>query len=62
MALLVGVNVGSIVTLRGSLATLLWRDRCRRAGLRVDAWPYAARSPVCAVAAVSAALLALGLA
>ena len=44
MALLVGVNAGSIVTVWGSLATLLWRDRCRRAGLTVDAWPYAVRS------------------
>ncbi|KRE40487.1 arsenic transporter [Knoellia sp. Soil729] len=62
MALLVGVNAGSVVTVWGSLATLLWRDRCRRAGVRVDAWPYAVRSLVCAVAAVSAALLALSLA
>ncbi|WP_404385651.1 arsenic transporter [Knoellia locipacati] len=61
MALLVGVNAGSIVTVWGSLATLLWRDRCRRAGLTINAWPYAVRSLVCAVAAVSAALLALSL-
>ena len=61
MALLIGVNAGSIVTVWGSLATLLWRDRCRRAGLTVDAWPYAVRSLLCAVAAVSAALLALSL-
>ncbi|MFC7485954.1 SLC13 family permease [Knoellia sp. CPCC 206453] len=62
MALLIGVNVGSIVTVWGSLATLLWRDRCRRAGLTIDAWPYAVRSLLCAAAAVSAALLALSLA
>ena len=62
MALLVGVNAGSIVTVWGSLATLLWRDRCRRAGLTIAAWPYAVRSLLCAVAAVSAALLALSLA
>ena len=61
MALLVGVNAGSIVTIWGSLATLLWRDRCRRAGLRIEAAPYAVRSLVCAVAAVGAALLALGI-
>ena len=61
MALLVGVNAGSVVTLWGSLATLLWRDRCRRAGVRVDAWPYAVRSLACAAAAVSAALVALSL-
>lgn len=62
MALLVGVNAGSLVTVWGSLATLLWRDRCRRAGLTIDAWPYAVRSLACAAAAVSAALLALSLA
>jgi arsenical pump membrane protein len=62
MALLVGVNAGSVVTVWGSLATLLWRDRCRRAGVRVDAWPYAVRSLACAVAAVCAALAALSLA
>lgn len=61
MALLVGVNAGSIVTVWGSLATLLWRDRGRRAGLTVDAWPYAVRSLLCAAAAVSAALVALSL-
>lgn len=61
MALLIGVNAGSIVTLWGSLATLLWRDRCRRAGLTIKAWPYAVRSLACATAAVSAALLALSL-
>ncbi|MFC7490909.1 MULTISPECIES: SLC13 family permease [unclassified Knoellia] len=59
MALLIGVNAGSIVTVWGSLATLLWRDRCRRAGVTIDAWPYAVRSLLCAAAAVSAALLAL---
>ena len=62
MALLVGINAGSIVTVWGSLATLLWRDRCRRAGVRIHAWPYAVRSLVCAVAAVCAALAALALA
>ncbi|KGN37925.1 SLC13 family permease [Knoellia subterranea] len=61
MALLIGVNAGSIVTLWGSLATLLWRDRCRRAGLTIKAWPYAVRSLACAVAAVGAALLTLTL-
>lgn len=59
MALLIGVNAGSIVTVWGSLATLLWRDRCRRAGLTIKAWPYAVRSLACAVAAVSAALVTL---
>jgi arsenical pump membrane protein len=35
MLLLIGVNCGCLLTLWGSLATLLWRDRCRAAGIRV---------------------------
>jgi arsenical pump membrane protein len=34
-ALLVGVNVGGMLLLWGSLANLLWRHRCRLAGLHV---------------------------
>ena len=34
-ALLVGVNCGPLVLLWGSLATLLWRERCRARGLEV---------------------------
>ena len=30
MALLIGVNCGPLVTIWASLATLLWRDRCRK--------------------------------
>jgi arsenical pump membrane protein len=35
-ALLVGVNVGPLVLLWGSLATLLWRDRCRAKGVHIS--------------------------
>jgi len=35
MLLLIGVNCGCLLTLWGSLATLLWRERCRAAGLTV---------------------------
>lgn len=35
LALLVGVNVASGITWWGSVATLLWRDRIRRAGVRI---------------------------
>ncbi|WP_346029832.1 ArsB/NhaD family transporter [Dermacoccus barathri] len=35
LALLVGVNVASGITWWGSVATLLWRDRLRRAGVRI---------------------------
>jgi len=36
MLLLIGVNCGCLLTLWGSLATLLWRERCRAAGLTVS--------------------------
>ncbi len=41
-ALLVGVNVGGMLLLWGSLANLLWRRRCRLAGLHVS-WLQFAR-------------------
>ncbi|YAL82103.1 SLC13 family permease [Dermacoccaceae bacterium W4C1] len=59
MALLIGVNVGPIVTLWGSLATLLWRDRCRRAGLEVSIGPFMLRSALAALVAVGAAVAVL---
>jgi arsenical pump membrane protein len=42
LALLVGTNVGPLVLLWGSLATLLWRDRCRARGVHVSARHFAA--------------------
>lgn len=42
MALLVGTNAGPLVTLWASLATILWRDRCRARGLEVP-WTTLAR-------------------
>lgn len=59
MGLLVGVNAGPIITLWGSLATLLWLDRCRRAGVPVRIGTFMARSAVVAVAAVGAGVLAI---
>jgi arsenical pump membrane protein len=35
LAVLIGVNVGPLITLHGSLATLLWRQRCRAADVDV---------------------------
>ncbi|MBC9956958.1 SLC13 family permease [Yimella sp. cx-51] len=58
-ALLVGVNAGPIVTIWGSVATLLWRDRCRRAGVQVRLGTFTWQSLLIAVAAVVAATLAL---
>lgn len=43
VALLVGVNCGPLVTLWASLATLLWRERCRSAGVSVTWWRFALR-------------------
>jgi arsenical pump membrane protein len=60
-ALLVGVNCGPLITVWASLATLLWRDRCHRAGVRVSLRRMGIEGAVCAVAAVSAATLALAL-
>ncbi len=59
MALLVGVNVGPLVTVWASLATLLWRQRCRSQGLEVSVAYLAREGLLCAVVAVSAALGAL---
>lgn len=58
-AVLAGVNTAPIVTLWGSVATLLWRDRCRRADSEVPLWTYTWRSAVVAIACVVAATLAI---
>lgn len=41
LAALIGTNTGPMVLLWGSLATLLWRDRCRARGVHVSAWTFA---------------------
>ena len=43
VALLIGVNLGPLITIWASLATLLWRDRCTAAGVTVSAWRCAGR-------------------
>lgn len=58
-ALLVGVNTGSIVTVWGTVATLLWRQRCRRAGVDVPLRTYTWQSALVAVCAVVAATLVI---
>jgi arsenical pump membrane protein len=62
LALLIGTNVGPLVLLWGSLATLLWRERCRARGVQVSARHFAAVGlmgvPVVLVAATVA--LAVG--
>jgi arsenical pump membrane protein len=61
MALLIGVNVGPLVMTWASLATILWRERCRRAGMTISMWRFAWQGAVCALAATLAATLALAL-
>jgi arsenical pump membrane protein len=61
MALLIGVNCGPLVTVWASLATILWRERCRSAGVRVPTRTFAWQGALCAVATLAAAALALSL-
>jgi arsenical pump membrane protein len=58
-ALLIGVNAGPIVTMWGSVATLLWAQRCRSAGMRIDVGRIARTGTVCAVTVVVTATLTL---
>jgi arsenical pump membrane protein len=41
LALLIGTNLGPLITIWGSLATLLWRERCRSAGVEIKAYRFA---------------------
>jgi arsenical pump membrane protein len=59
LALLLGTNVGPMVLLWGSLATLLWRDRCRARGLEVSALGFAAFGLVAVPIVLGASTLAL---
>lgn len=59
MALLIGVNVGPVVTPWASLATLLWADQLKRAGAAVPWSHFILWGAVLAPAAVSAATAAL---
>ncbi|TDC62332.1 arsenic transporter [Streptomyces hainanensis] len=59
LALLIGTNVGPLVTPWASLATLLWFERCQAGGLRVPLRTFVATGAVLAVGGVLAAVLAL---
>jgi arsenical pump membrane protein len=59
LALLVGTNVGPVVTPWASLATLLWYERCRAHGVRVPLGRLVAAGAVLAVAALVAGVVAL---
>ena len=58
-ALLIGVNLGAIVTPWGSLATLLWYDRMRAMGLKIRWGRFIAASLGAMVLTVTAATAAL---
>lgn len=59
VATLIGVNAGALVTPWASLATLLWLQRCRSAGLEVPVLKLAGWGAICAVVCVTAATLTL---
>jgi len=59
VATLVGVNAGALVTPWASLATLLWLQRCRSAGLRVPLLRLAGWGAICAAVCVVAATVAI---
>ncbi len=61
LALLIGTNVGPIVTPWASLATLLWYERCRAHGVHVPLGKLALAGAVLAVLALTAGVLALTL-
>ncbi|MEU3222826.1 SLC13 family permease [Streptomyces sp. NPDC006976] len=61
LALLVGVNAGPLVTPWGSLATLLWFERCRWQGTRIGVRRFVLTGLVLAVGATGAATCALAL-
>jgi len=61
MLLLIGVNCGCLLTLWGSLATLLWRDRCIAAGVHISWWSFLWRGLVLTPLVLAGAVLALNL-
>ncbi|WP_406449065.1 SLC13 family permease [Streptomyces sp. NBC_00876] len=61
LALLIGVNAGAVITPWGSLATLLWFERCRRQGTRIAVPRFVLTGLVLSVTATFAATCALAL-
>ena len=61
LALLIGVNVGPLVTPWASLATLLWFERCRWQGTRIAMGRFMGTGLVLAVTGTLAAVCALAL-
>ncbi|WP_433650736.1 ArsB/NhaD family transporter [Micromonospora zamorensis] len=59
LALLIGTNIGPLAAPWASLATLLWFERCRAAGVRVPVTRFVVTSTVLAVTGTLAAVGAL---
>ncbi|MBY8874742.1 arsenic transporter [Micromonospora sp. PLK6-60] len=59
LALLIGTNVGPLATPWASLATLIWYERCRAAGVAVPTARFLATGAVLAVVATLTAVAAL---
>jgi arsenical pump membrane protein len=59
MALLIGVNCGCLLTLWGSLATLLWRARCDAARVDISWWSFLWRGLILTPLVVAGSVLAL---
>jgi arsenical pump membrane protein len=59
MALLIGVNCGCLLTLWGSLATLLWRARCDAARVDITWWSFLWRGLILTPLVVTGSVLAL---
>jgi arsenical pump membrane protein len=59
MLLLIGVNCGCLLTLWGSLATLLWRERCVAAGIHISWWSFLWRGLILTPVVLVASVLAL---
>lgn len=59
LALLVGTNVGPLVTVWASLATVLWRERCRARGVTIGAGRFAAQGLAVVIPAVTLTVLSL---
>jgi len=59
IALLIGTNVGAIVTPWAALATLLWASRCRAAGIAPNWRRFVVTGLVTGALAVTAAVAAL---
>jgi arsenical pump membrane protein len=59
LALLIGTNIGPIVTPWASLATLLWYERCHASGVDVPVAKFALTGAVLAVTGLAATVAVL---